>query len=118
MLAITHYNINPETWQHDLDLNVHLKELFPEFFVLENTKPKNIVNKISYNAGRITGKTKNFFSKTETKTATLIAYWAADSLVALLLMATTTSTVAFTIALVMLALHTYATFSVAAEITR
>lgn len=118
MLTITHYNINPDTWAEDIASNARMKELFPEFYVSEQTKLMSNIKKVSYNAGRATAKAKNFFSKTETKTATLIAYWAADSLVAVMLILTTTSTPAIAVALSMLALHTYATFSVTAEITK
>jgi hypothetical protein len=118
MLAITHYNINPDTWLEDLTSNLRMKELFPEFYKLEDSKSMSAIKKISYKAGHATGKAKNFLSKTETKTATLIAYWAADSLVAITLVMTTTSTVAAVVAILMFALHTYATFSVTAEITK
>lgn len=118
MLTITHYNINPDTWLEDLTSNLRMKELFPEFYKTDESKTMKAIKKVSYNTGRLTGKTKNFLSKTETKTATLIAYWAADSLVAVVLIMTTTSTVAAVVAVSMLALHTYATFSVTAEITK
>lgn len=116
MLTITHYNINPDTWLEDLQLNTRMKELFPEFYITQDTKTMSSIKKISYGAGRVTGKAKNFFSKTETKTATLMGYWAADTLVALMLIMTTTSTTAIAFALAMMILHTYATFSVTAEI--
>jgi hypothetical protein len=118
MLTITHYNINPDTWMEDLTSNLRMKQLFPEFYKLEESKTMNTIKKVSYKAGRAAGKAKNFLSKTETKTATLIAYWAADSLVAIVLVMTTTSTIAAVVAVSMLALHTYATFSVTAELTK
>lgn len=118
MLTITHYNINPDTWLEDLTSNLRMKELFPEFYRADDSKVINSIKKVSYKAGRATAKAKNFLSKTETKTATLIAYWAADSLVAVVLIMTTTSVVAAAVAVSMLALHTYATFSITAEITK
>lgn len=118
MLTFNHYKINPDSWIDDLQAQVHMKELFPELYVTGDLKPRNFISKISYKAGSLAADTKNFFSKTETKAATLVAYWAADSLVALMLMLTTTSSVAFVIACVMLILHTYATFSITSEVMK
>jgi hypothetical protein len=47
-----------------------------------------------------------------------MAYWAADSLVGLMLMLTTTSSIAFVVAFAMIILHTYATFSIVSEVTK
>jgi hypothetical protein len=118
MLTFNHYRIDPNSWIDDLQAQVHMRELFPEMYMAEETKPKNLISKISYKAGSLTANTKNFFSKTETKTATLMAYWAADSLVGLMLMLTTTSSIAFVVAFAMIILHTYATFSIVSEVTK
>lgn len=118
MLTFNHYKINPDSWIDDLQAQVHMRELFPELYVTEPSTPKSLINKISYKAGSLTAGTKNFFSKTETKTATLIAYWAADSLVGLMLMLTTTSSIALAVAFAMIILHTYATFSIVSEVTK
>jgi hypothetical protein len=118
MLTFNYYKLNPDSWIDDLYTQVHMKELFPELYVTQDTKPKNLISKISYKAGSMTAGTKNFFSKTETKTATLMAYWAADSLVGLMLMLTTTSSIAFVVAFAMIILHTYATFSIVSEVTK
>jgi hypothetical protein len=118
MLTFNHYKINPDSWIDDLQAQVHMRELFPELYVTEPSTSKNLINKISYKAGSLTAGTKNFFSKTETKTATLIAYWAADSLVGLMLMLTTTSSIALVVAFAMIILHTYATFSIVSEVTK
>jgi hypothetical protein len=87
-------------------------------FVLEPVEKKSLINKVSYSTGKFCGRTKNFFSKTETKAATLLAYWAADSLIALFLIVAGASTLAIALAAFMLILHTYATFSVVAEIMK
>lgn len=94
-----------------------LQDIYPQLF--EDAQPKKkYYQKISHSTGRAVGKTKNFFSKKETKAATLLAYWAADSLVAVFLLLTTTSVVAFTVASGLVILHTYATFSAVAEMTK
>ena len=118
MLTFNYYKLNPDSWIDDLYTQVRMKELFPELYITKDTKPKNFISKISYKAGSMTAGTKNFFSKTETKAATLVAYWAADSLVALTLMLTTTSSIAFAVAFVMVLLHTYATFSITSEVMK
>jgi len=95
----------------------------PEFLTFINkyvpdmySEKKTYLSRISYKAGKTTGKLKNFFSRTETKSATLLAYWAADTLVATFLIFTSTSLIAVTIAAGLLVLHTYATFSIVAEV--
>jgi len=94
-----------------------LQDIYPQLF--EETAPKKkYYQRISHGTGRAVGKTKNFFSKKETKAATLLAYWAADSLVAVFLLVTTTSLLAFTVASGLLVLHTYATFSAVTEMTK
>jgi hypothetical protein len=118
MLTFNHYRVNPDTWIDDLQTQVRMKELFPEMFIDSNSQSSNLIKKISYRAGSLTASTKNFFSKTETKTATLLAYWAADSLFALILMLTTTNPITFVVACAMLILHTYATFSITAEVMK
>ncbi len=94
-----------------------LYEMYPQLFEDVSSK-KKYYQKISYNTGKLAGKTKNFFSKKETKSATLVAYWAADSVVAVFLLLTTTSLIAFTVASGLLVLHTYATFSVVNEMSK
>lgn len=94
----------------------YFNKYFFDHFPKVEKKP--LIKRASYNAGKATGKVKNFFSKTETKSATLLAYWAADSLVAMILILTSTSMVAVTLASFLFILHTYATFSVVAEITK
>jgi hypothetical protein len=94
-----------------------LQEIYPQLF--EDSKPrKKYYQKASYVTGKSFGKAKNFFSKKETKSATLVAYWAADSIVAVFLLLTTTSIIAFTVASGLLVLHTYATFSAVNEMTK
>lgn len=97
-------------------LNNYFPQIFETLDVVSTKKP--ILSRVSYNAGKATGKVKNFFSKTETKSATLLAYWAADALVALVLIFTSPSMIAVTIASLLLVIHTYATFSVITEIMR
>ena len=94
-----------------------LQDIYPQLF--QEAKPKKkYYQKLSHGTGKAVGHTKNFFSKKETKAATLVAYWAADSLVAVFLLLTTTSLIAFTVASGLLVLHTYATFSAVNEITK
>lgn len=85
--------------------------------IIDLDQPKrSILSKTAFTAGRTTGKIKNFFGKTETKAATLVAYWAADAFVASIVLFTTTSLPIFAFTSALLLLHTYATFSVIGEI--
>lgn len=77
---------------------------------------KNFIEKSSNKIGCLAGKTKNFFSKKETKAGVLLGYWAADAFVALILILTGASLTAAAIATALLIIHTYATFSVIGEI--
>lgn len=77
---------------------------------------KNFIEKSSNKLGCFVGKTKNFFSKKETKAGVLLGYWAADAFVALVLILSGASVTAATIAAALLVIHTYATFSVIGEI--
>lgn len=114
MQSLIKADLNVDTMFNDPLVMDFMNKYFPEIYT---TAPrKSYVHRAAYTAGRTTGKVKNFFSKTETKAATLLAYWAADSLVAVLVILTTTSTVAFVLASSMLALHTYATFSILSEV--
>jgi len=92
--------------------NKYFFDHFPE------VKKKSFIQKTSYTTGKATGKIKNFFSKTETKSATLLAYWGADTLVALFLILTSPSMLAVSLACMLLILHTYATFSVITQIIK
>jgi len=94
-----------------------VREVYPQFFQEPQPK-KKYYQKISHTTGKALGHTKSFFSKKETKATTLVAYWAADSIIAVFLLLTTTSLVAFTVASALLTLHTYATFSVVGEMTK
>lgn len=107
-------DVDPFKIFNDPSIQKFMNKYFPEIF--SSAPKKNYISRASYKAGRATGKVKNFFSKTETKAATLLAYWAADSLVAILVILTTASTLAIVLASAMFALHTYATFSVISEI--
>lgn len=117
MLSLKNYNPYPNPFADQTDdFNKIWVQVFPQY---ENYNPMAGVHplaKISHMTGRGLGKVKNFFSKTETKAATLVAYWAADALVALALIATSTNVAAISLALFMFILHTYATFSVLEEI--
>lgn len=104
-------------WPTDDVFSQALYNTFPEFFDIEFVdNNKTAIQKLSYKTGKSFGKAKNFFSKTETKAATLVAYWAADAFVTLVLILTSTNIVALTISIGLLVLHTYATFSVVNEI--
>jgi len=97
--------------------NQAMLNVFPEYFKIEFVNDnKTKLQKASYKAGQNFGKVKNFFTKTETKAATLVAYWAADAFVTLILILTSTNPVALTISVSLLVLHTYATFSIINEI--
>jgi hypothetical protein len=111
---------------HSLDINTiaedpvmvdFINKYFPQIYnnVYEN---KSFSLRTAKTFGRTLGSVKSFFSKTETKAATLLSYWAADTLIALFLILTSTNTLALTLALSMLALHTYATFSVVNQIMK
>lgn len=91
-----------------------IEKYFPE--VYQAYPKKSITSRIANNTGKFCGSVKNFFARTETKAGTLLAYWAADTIIAAFLLLTSTNPVAITLAVGMLALHTYATFSVVAEI--
>lgn len=96
------------------------ENMFSSIFLQEpqisNSVKKNPLQKISNTTGRTVGHLKNFFSKTEIKAATLVSYWAADAFVALILILTSPSMIAVILSLFLFTLHTYATFSVVAEI--
>lgn len=97
--------------------NQAMLNVFPEYFKIEFVQDnKTNVQKISYKAGQTFGRAKNFFTKTETKAATLVAYWAADAFVALVLILTSTNPLALAISISLLVLHTYATFSIINQI--
>ena len=112
---LTHVN-NNNLLMFDLIKDPNFIELVNKYAPEISYEKKGYISRISYNAGRTTAKVKKFFSKTETKSATLIAYWAADTIVATFLILTSTSLVAVTIASGLLILHTYATFSIVAEV--
>lgn len=115
MQSINNSNIN--TWPSDDIFTQAMYNVFPEFFEVEfANQNKTHLQKLSYKTGRTFGKAKNFFSKTETKAATLVAYWAADAFVALVLILSSSNPIALAISIAMLILHTYATFSVINEI--
>lgn len=90
---------------------------FESYFpVVQSAPKKNLSLRAANSTGKFCGSVKNFFSRTETKAGTLLAYWAADTIIAVFLLLTSTNPVAIILALGMLALHTYATFSVVTEI--
>lgn len=95
-----------------------IADYFNKYFFdhLQKVEKKSFIKRTSYATGKATGKAKNFFSKKETKSATLLAYWGADTLVAFFLILTSPSMVAISLASILLIMHTYATFSVIAEI--
>lgn len=99
----------------DPALQAMICNCFPDLYP-ESKKNNNPLLKISSAAGKTAGKVKHFFSKNETKAATLVAYWAADAFVALVLLLTSTSVLAVTVAFALLVVHTYATFSVVNQI--
>lgn len=117
MLSLKNYNPYPNPFEDKTDdFNQIWLQVFPHY---ENYNPMAGVHplaKISHMAGRGLGRAKNFFSKTETKVATLVAYWAADTFVAILLILMSASPAAIALALGLLVMHTYATFSVVSEI--
>ena len=106
-----------ESFSFDETLNQAMMNFFPEIYKIEFvSETKTNLQKISYKTGQTFGKAKNFFSKTETKAATLVAYWAADAFVTLVLILTSTNPLALAISISLLVLHTYATFSIINEI--
>lgn len=114
MIALT----NVPTSFNDMMNDPVIADYFNKYFFdhLPEVEKKSFIKKASYNTGKATGKVKNFFSKKETKSATLLAYWAADTLVAIILILTSASLTAVTLASLLVLLHTYATFSVISEI--
>lgn len=97
------------------EINAMMRKEYPELYCSDE---KNFFQRTSYNLGKITGKTKNFFSKTETKVGVLVGYWAADALIALALIFASANMIAVALSVFLLAVHTYATFSVIGEISR
>ena len=91
-------------------------QLYPTVDMFTYTSDRTKLAKAVNLAGRTTGKVKNFFSKTETKVSTLFAYWAADTFVALSLLMMAFSIPMLTIVSFLVAIHTYATFSIIYEI--
>lgn len=76
------------------------------------TQDRSTLCKMANSTGKTVGKVKNFFSKSETKATTLVAYWAADTLVALLLLITAFNATTLVLIGTITVLHTYATFGV------
>lgn len=76
------------------------------------TQDRSALCKMANSAGKTAGKVKNFFSKSETKATTLVAYWAADTLIAVLLLITAFNTTTLLVVGTVTLLHTYATFGV------
>lgn len=116
MHAILNSNLDINTIAEDPMMIDFINKYFPEVYKPKNNKP--FTSRTAFAAGKVCGSFKNFFSKTETKAATLLAYWAADTIVAAFLLLTTTNLFAITLAASMLALHTYATFSVVTELMK
>lgn len=98
------------------EINNMMRKQFPELY--SSSDERNFLQRTSHNLGKITGKTKNFFSKTETKVGVLVGYWAADALIALALIFASANMTAIAVSLLLLVIHTYATFSVIGEISR
>jgi hypothetical protein len=115
MLSLKNYDPYEPFTYSDPVIEQMVRKSFPHLYP-ESKTSFNPLNKVFYFAGKSLGTVKNFFSKTETKVATLVAYWAADAFIALILLLTTTNTVAATVAVALLILHTYATFSIVNEV--
>lgn len=116
MHTILHPNLDINTIAEDPMMIDFINKYFPEVYQPKNKKP--VISRTAFATGKICGSVKNFFSKTETKAATLLAYWAADTIIAAFLLLTTTNLFAIALAASMLALHTYATFSVVTELMK
>ena len=117
MLSLKNYNPYPSVLsdQSDEFRQIWLT-VFPQYQNYNPMEGVSYAGKIAHMTGRGLGRAKNFFSKTETKAATLVAYWAADAFVATILLFTTTSLPVFAFTSALLVLHTYATFSVIGEL--
>jgi hypothetical protein len=116
MFSVLNSTLDIDAIANDPAMVHFINKYFPEVYAPK--QKKSLVRKASYTTGKVCGKAKNFFSKTETKAATLLSYWAADTLVAVFLLLTTSNLLAISLALAMLSLHTYATFSVVTEIMK
>lgn len=69
------YNTDP--------LSLHLSTV-PHYYGVERVLINTTIydrdgNTFAHKIGRMAGRTKNFFSRQETKTATLVAYWAFET---------------------------------------
>ena len=114
---------NNNLYSSTINIDPLFDQLWSLAFPLQNVKPKPIkrlhpLAKLSNKAGRATGKAKYFFSKKETKSATLIAYWAADSLMAMVILMYASNPTVILFSLLLLSLHTYATFSAVEEMMK
>lgn len=116
MLSLKTYNPYPSPFEGYPQLQELWYSAFPQDRNYNPMEKLTTLEKVAHVTGRGFGHTKKFFSKTETKVATLVAYWAADAFLALVLVLSSTNPIAISIALAMLILHTYATFSVVGEI--
>lgn len=67
---------------------------------------------LSHKIGRMAGRTKNFFSKKETKVATLTAYWFVETFFYFLMMLAMNPVIFITVLLPMWIYGTYSLFSV------
>jgi hypothetical protein len=114
---------NNNLYSSTINIDPLFDQLWSLAFPLQNVKAQQVkklhpLAKLSNKAGRATGKAKHFFSKKETKSATLVAYWAADSLMAMVVLMTTSNPILVLFSLILLALHTYATFSAVEEMMK
>ena len=114
---------NNSLYSSTINIDPLFDQLWSLAFPLQNVKAQPVkklhpLAKLSNKAGRATGKAKSIFSKKETKSATLIAYWAADSLITMTLLLYASNPTVVIVFLLILTLHTYATFSAVEEMMK
>lgn len=72
----------------------------------------------SFKVGRVFGKTKNFFKKTETKCAAILSYWAVETLFFAIIILTAMHFATIAIAAFLYFYGTYALFSAMNALTK
>lgn len=94
-------------------------ELYPEYFPSFESyhhSDRTRLARMANATGKAAGKVKKFFNRTETKATTLLAYWAADTLLGVLILLSMPNVGTFLLVSSLTIIHTYATIGVLLEL--
>lgn len=72
---------------------------------------KSSYSSLSFKTGKLLGKTRNFFKRTETKAAAILSYWAVETAFFVLIMLAAVNFTTFALAAFLYFYGTYAIFS-------